>query len=221
MKKSKMNYRTDKNDLRFKKNASYLKALLVDFWLAKHKIDLIVNEAPFLKGNRRADLIMIEGNKLIAFEIKSELDSLKSLESQLEDYIKVFDQVYLVISDKFSNSRELKKISHKIGIILWGTYFKIKKEARIIKKFKKTDLLSILWRKDLETLLKKRHLEFDSLIKKVLSCSTIFDIKKQIIDSLMRRYGGTYQCFLQDREDYTSIEDLDTITGINKPVHFG
>ncbi len=216
----KMNYILRKNDLRFKKNASYLKTIVVDFWLTKHNIDLIVNEAPFFKGNRRADLIMIEKNKLIAFEIKSELDSLKNVKSQLEDYIKIFDKVYLVISDKFSKSHELKEISPKVGIILWKKCLKVKKDARIIKNFKKEDLLSVLWRKDLEELLKKRNLEFETLKKEVLSCCKISDIKNKTIESLMYRYGKAYQYFLKDRENYTSIEDLDTITGINRPVYF-
>lgn len=77
-----------------KNDASFVKTSLIDFWLKNYTADLIANEVPFFKGNRRADLIMISNNNLLGFEIKSELDSLKNLKSQILDYKKIFDFVY-------------------------------------------------------------------------------------------------------------------------------
>lgn len=74
--------------LYYKNDASFVKTSLIDFWLKNYTADLIANEVPFFKGNRRADLIMISNNNLLGFEIKSELDSLKNLKSQILDYKK-------------------------------------------------------------------------------------------------------------------------------------
>jgi hypothetical protein len=60
-------------------NAKQIKPFLIDFLLQKKKskYDLLVNEAPFLRGNRWADLLAIKKDNLIGFEIKSEADTFK------------------------------------------------------------------------------------------------------------------------------------------------
>lgn len=196
------------------KNASYLKTITIDYCLKNDCFDLIINEAPFFKGNRRADLIMIKDEKLIGFEIKSELDTLKNLNNQIVDYNKIFDLVYVVIDKKFMHAKELKLLPKNVGIIVYTDDLCVKRKAKLIQRFKKEDLVSLLWRKDLEYLLGNKNLDFDKLQKIAQTKLTVNKIRAQILNSLKERYGANYKCFLLDRGNYTTIEDLRTITRI-------
>lgn len=207
-------------DYTMKNNASFVKTSLIDFWLKNHKADLIVNEVPFFKGDRRADLIMISENNLLGFEVKSELDSLKNLKSQILDYKKIFDFVYVVIDKKFKSSKELKELPSQIGVLVYDKEITIKRDAQKIKKFKKSDLISFLWRKDLELLLNSKKMDLEQLQQKAQDLLTVDKIKTQILNSLNNRYGENYKYFLLDRGNYTTIEDLRTITRINSQTIF-
>ena len=165
-----------------KNDASFVKTSLIDFWLKNYTADLIANEVPFFKGNRRADLIMISNNNLLGFEIKSELDSLKNLKSQILDYKKIFDFVYVVIDKKFKFSKELAELPSQIGILVYDKEIMIKREAKKIKKFKKNDLILLLWRKDLEMLLNSKKLDLDQLQKNAQNILTVDKIKAQILN---------------------------------------
>lgn len=197
-----------------KRNASFVKTSLIDFWLKNSNVNLIINEAPFFKGNRRADLIMINNKDLLGFEIKSELDTLKNLKSQVLDYKKIFDFVYVVIDKKFKDCKELKELPDQVGIILYDRDITIKKDAKKIKKFNKNNLISLLWRNDLEYLLNRKKMDIDDLKALAQRKLTIEKIKTQIVTALQERYGLNYKYFLLDRGNYTTIEDLRTITRI-------
>ena len=87
-----------------KNNQNRIKTLLIDKIIKDNKnIDdyIICSEVPFLSGKRWADLVVLTKDSLIAYEIKSELDSLTRLSEQIKDYSKTFDKVYLVLSKKF------------------------------------------------------------------------------------------------------------------------
>lgn len=100
------------------KDASYYKTLIIDEFFNDLNIDLLVTEIPYLYGNRKADLVVIHDNKSIAYEIKSELDNLTKLNEQIRDYQEVFNEVYVVIADKFKISQEIKNLPKNIGLII-------------------------------------------------------------------------------------------------------
>ena len=58
-----------------KNDASFVKTSLIDFWLKNYTADLIANEVPFFKGNRRADLIMISNNNCLLYTSPSPRDA--------------------------------------------------------------------------------------------------------------------------------------------------
>ena len=60
---------------------------------------LIVEEMPICLGHTRVDLATVD-QRLHGFEIKSQLDTLGRLQSQLNDYGTVFDEITLVIGPK-------------------------------------------------------------------------------------------------------------------------
>lgn len=73
----------------------YKSTLLNDFVLKHYSLEntIILNE--FRINDSIADVVLINGTNKV-FEIKTELDNLERLESQVIDYYKVFSEVYLV-----------------------------------------------------------------------------------------------------------------------------
>lgn len=72
----------------------YLNEIFVNEILKKHdKSHSILTE--MYVNRSQADLVVINGTTTV-YEIKTELDSLTRLEKQLEDYIQVFDKVFVI-----------------------------------------------------------------------------------------------------------------------------
>lgn len=74
-------------------------------------------EAQYGTAKYRADLLLL-GKNTHAFELKSEADSLRRLREQLNEYVQVFDYVWVVcIPKELSNVREIA--SRKVGILVF------------------------------------------------------------------------------------------------------
>ncbi len=204
-------------NLQIKNPAQCIKAELIDKLLQEQPYDLIISELPFLKGIRLADLVVVKGNTIIGFEIKSKQDTTLHLKEQVNDYAKVFNKVYIVIDEKFK--KVLKDIPKDIGIIIiQGKKLILKRKA--VNKFRldKQSLISLLWKKDLIALAGNRaEKDLHSLTNFILKKVPLYAITEQIVLSLKTRYYKSYKMFLSDRGGYTSLEDLKTITGLKKP----
>jgi len=82
-------------------------------------------------GKNIADMVVING-KSIAYEIKTEFDSFVRLEAQLTSYLKVFDKVFMVISENHLEKLErlLDERYSCVGIyILKNNKLKLYKKA--------------------------------------------------------------------------------------------
>ena len=72
---------------RYLLNEKQIKCLLIDHLLNTNVDSIIAIEVPFLSGKRWVDVLLITADRnLIVYEIKSDFDSLRKLESQLVDY---------------------------------------------------------------------------------------------------------------------------------------
>lgn len=80
--------------------------------LYAHRQSLVVNE--FRVGNSIADLAFFNGESR-AYEIKTSYDTPRRLESQLNDYRRVFDKCYLVVEQ--SEIDNWKNYDQEMGII--------------------------------------------------------------------------------------------------------
>lgn len=93
----------------------YKNIIINKILLGKHSLNTttILNE--FKIGKSIADLVLLNGTSKV-FEIKTELDSLYRINSQISDYWKAFENIYIVthinLVEKFS-----KEIDERIGII--------------------------------------------------------------------------------------------------------
>ena len=101
------NYRTEY----FYKNTMLNKLLIKRHDYTK---TIVLSELPI--GNSKADFIMING-KGVVYEIKTELDNLERLNSQIRDYYKAFSEVVIVTYEE--NLDKVKKIiPDTVGIML-------------------------------------------------------------------------------------------------------
>lgn len=89
---------------------------------------VFLQEVPIF--NNIVDLLVING-KTTAYEIKTEYDSLQRLESQLDSYSKVFDNIFIITSEKHLEkiNNFLKNNYTYVGILIFS-----KKTIKLIKK---------------------------------------------------------------------------------------
>jgi hypothetical protein len=100
------------------KNEYILKNTFLNKWLIKEIGETnsqVFNE--FRVGNAVADLVMFNGESKV-FEIKTELDSDKRLDSQLKYYKKVFNKIYLIVPS--AKVKQYQNHDKSIGIITFN-----------------------------------------------------------------------------------------------------
>ena len=84
-------------------------------FLSRHTPGETVLLPEFRAYRSKADLLMINGTSTV-YEIKSELDNFDRLDSQLSDYLKVFDLVYVVTAEN-QIEKTLVRLPEKVGLI--------------------------------------------------------------------------------------------------------
>lgn len=200
------------------KDANYYKTLIIDEFFNDLNVDLLVTEIPYLYGNRKADLVVIQDNKSIAFEIKSELDNLTKLKEQIRDYQEAFNEVYVVIADKFKTSQEIKNLPKNIGLIIEkNETFKVKRTAKIKTMLKKDKTVYFLHKNEmLEYLNTKKYLSINAVRKKFLNKFNNKEVYHIVLTSLINRYNDKFKLFCFDRGKYTHKEDLKVLTGLKQ-----
>jgi len=138
-----------------------IKIALID-WLFRKGLLLnstIINEMVVANWSRRVDLA-VAGKYLYAYEIKSDFDSLKRLNGQLEIFTSVFDKVTVVCSPKYTKD-VLKKIDNNVEVIEYsstarGVKFKVIKRGSLNIITDKKIFFSFLLKSELRNLIKNQ-----------------------------------------------------------------
>jgi hypothetical protein len=94
----------------------YKNTILNKILLHKYKLNNTILLSEFKIGKSVADLVLINGNAIV-YELKTDLDNLKRLNSQLSEYKKAIDTIYIVTNHKFINTINNLYSDSKIGII--------------------------------------------------------------------------------------------------------
>lgn len=177
------------------KNATEIKILLRN-WIATsgyfdfHDNDVLIDELCFYEKKNRADVVYANG-KLTGFEIKSESDSLARWGNQHDAYLRLFDSVWLCCHHKHA-LKAIELSEKNVGILIldnYGQNITILREAKVNKFIDKFEVISLLWRSELDELClennikinrkerinEARHrvlseLHFDLIKNKALSC---------------------------------------------------
>lgn len=106
----------------------YQNTLLNKLLLTRHSINTTtaLTQIPIVKS--KADFILING-KAVVYEIKTELDSFDRLKTQLKDYYKAFNHVFVVTSES-----NYEKLSSILGDGPTGIYVLTKRNALSLRK---------------------------------------------------------------------------------------
>lgn len=84
--------------------------------IGRHSINTTTMFTEFRVGANKADCVIVN-DIAICYEIKTDYDNLSRLESQINSYLKIFDKVNIVISEKHLNS-VLDISPNEVGIIV-------------------------------------------------------------------------------------------------------
>lgn len=95
----------------------YKNTLFNKLLLGKHNLNTTSALVELPIGDSIADFVLFNGSATV-YEIKTELDSLERLKTQLKNYYKAFDLVYVVISEQHLKSAWALLESSPVGIIV-------------------------------------------------------------------------------------------------------
>lgn len=102
----------------YKNEYIYRNTIFQELVLNNHTFDECIAISEFRVGLSKADLAVFNGTSTV-YEIKTELDTINRLESQVNDYLKFFDMIYIVTHEGFIEHIETK-YPDCIGIYLFG-----------------------------------------------------------------------------------------------------
>lgn len=116
--------------LNYRNEYFYKNTVLNKLLLGRHSVNTTIGltEIPIAKS--KADFILINGNAVV-YEIKSDIDSLERLQTQIDDYYKVFQYVNIVTCKCSVDKLEKLITNSSVGIIelTKRNQLSIKKEA--------------------------------------------------------------------------------------------
>ena len=195
-----------------KLNEKELKRRLVDYILSQFpKCELIGVEVPFVSMKRRVDVLLVTAKKeLIAYEIKSDVDSLRRWKDQKNDYKQTFDKLYIVTSERF---KDISLKSDFIGRIYINGNIKEKKVAKTVTRLNKKNLACFIWKDKIVKMGYDKKESVEVLRTKLINDSkNIATIRELAINSLLGRYSKRFEMFKKYKEQKTSLADLDYLT---------
>lgn len=187
---------------------SVFKYFLLEHILENNQYKLLCTEVPFLSAGRFVDLLQItEENEMIAYEIKSDKDSLSRLDGQINDYLKTFDKLYLILSEKFKDC--IKDLPKNVGYgFIKNGKIVIKRKAQRRKTLSKLNVSMFLWRRDLLEYQTKKIQSVSEFRKAYVEGKKLEEVKSDAINALMFRYSKLFNHFIENKHRPLIESDL-------------
>ncbi len=195
--------------LKYYPNETSVKSSFINNILLKSKNHISIFELKV--GESRADLCKINGTS-IAYEIKTDLDNLLRLEKQLQDYLYVFEKVYVICSS--SRSECVKDILppecglYDYRITKNGQYkFKAIKKASHSTSISPHNQLSILTKRELALHFKQNaSLSREDMIQNIITNASKTTINSIFKKCMKLKYQKQWS-FLEN--NYSQIYEID------------
>lgn len=173
-----------------------IKIKVIEYLIKTEKHFIVVpeiglgNNSANSRGLSRADIFAVNGYISI-YEIKTENDTLKRLQSQLETYKKYANKVNIVIAEKFL--KDIKDINEDIGIFVIGKNNKIEKlKDAAFQNIPIESYLSYWWGSELKKLFKgcknSNLLKYQEGLEKLRNLLTDKQIENLTLFRLKERY---------------------------------
>lgn len=139
----------------------YKNTLLNKLLLGVHSVNTTTALTEMAIAKSKADFVLING-KAVVYEIKTELDNLERLSSQIDDYYKAFDHVAVVTYEK--NLQQLQKvldsIKQPVGIYILrknGRLGTVRKPERYAGDLDKETIFKLLRKNEYEDIISRRY----------------------------------------------------------------
>lgn len=205
--------------LKYYPNEISVKASFINKVLFKTNNHVTIFELPV--GNSRADLCKINGSS-IAYEIKTDLDNLTRLNKQLDDYLKIFEKVFVICSINKLNSIE-KQIIPSCGIYTYtisknAIYsFQMYKNASLSQNIDTNKQLKILRKQELVNYFSlDPNLSKDNMISNILQSYPSNNINHLFKEIIKNRYRDQW-LFLKNQ--HTNIFEIDYQWFFKNPIN--
>ncbi|HHI5022223.1 TPA: sce7726 family protein [Vibrio parahaemolyticus] len=176
-----------------------IKALTINYLRDKNIINensIIMSELTVGNFSRRVDLAIYSQGKLLAFEIKSEADSLNRLSGQIDKYLEYFDKV-VVVSDKKFVSMLTDSLPENVG--LWEvnkSKIKVRQRGRLQQKIDSSKLIDMMDLIDLHKLSSKLKSEAHKDIEKSLESVPYKTLRQGVEATLERKFSSVTRSFM-------------------------
>lgn len=196
-------------------NDSQIRAAYHRQRLSRHHSDpqtLVLDELGLQHGRCRADIAVINGH-LVGFEIKSDVDSLHRLESQVLGYNAVFDRIVLVAAERHVEGA-LQAIPEWWGLVCavsgprGGIRFKTVRQARTNVGVDNFCVAQLLWREEAKALLvamgvEDRDLRGNraSLYEQLVTRMGSTELRRAVRETIKRREGWQHPSLLERCDD--------------------
>lgn len=181
---------------------------------------VLINEMVFGSGNRRADLVLVNGH-IQAFEIKSDLDTLRRLSGQLSDYASKFDKITLVVSSRYVD--QALESDDRVGVweallVKDKVLIRIRRAGRIQTVSDHNTVCDFMLKSELVNLLRSQNILADyklaSRDQLVELCTQIpiGYIRKVAISCVKARYNELSSSFLSQCSNVVALDDLEKLS---------
>ncbi len=135
----------------------YKNTLLNKLLLGVHSVNTTTALTEIAIARSKADFVLVNG-KAVVYEIKTELDNLERLSSQIDDYYKVFDSVVVVTYEKnlLQLQKVLDSIEKPVGICVLrknGKLGTVRKPQRYINDLDKESIFKLLRKEEYEDII--------------------------------------------------------------------
>ncbi|HDM8070275.1 sce7726 family protein [Vibrio harveyi] len=180
-----------------------IKALTLNYLRDRGIIDensIIMSELTVGNFARRVDLAIYNQGKLLAFEIKSEADSLSRLSGQIDKYLEYFDKV-IVVSDKKFTALLTENLPKNVA--LWevnNSKIKVKQRGQLQRKIESAKLIDMMDLTDLNKLSSKLEIKTESerkIIEKSLDSLSNKALRQGVETTLRRKFSNVTKAFMK------------------------
>ncbi len=158
----------------------YKNTLMNKLLLGVHSVNTTTALTEVAIAKSKADFVLING-KAVVYEIKTELDNLERLSSQIDDYYKAFDHVVVVTYEKNLQQlqRVLDSIDKPVGIYVLrknGKLGTVRNPQRYIRDLDKEIIFKLLRKSEYENIIAQwyGYLPEVSQFKYYATCKKLF-----------------------------------------------
>lgn len=145
-------------DKEYRNEYFFKNTLFNKYVIGKYSLNTTAALNEIVIGKSKADFAIINHQRGMVYEIKTDLDNLERLTSQLNDYYRVFSEVYVVTSEKnyYPVYRFIKEFKPLVGIVVLTdkVNLSVRKQAIIDDSdLKHENLFKLLRKKEYEEIL--------------------------------------------------------------------